>query len=356
MKQVRWGIIGTGNMASRFASDFNYAKSGELYAVASRDKTSADGFSTKFDIEHAFVGYSSLINSHEVDIIYIATPHTSHYELTKACLLANKAVLCEIPFTLNEAQSTELYELAAERNLFLMEAMWTRFNPVIEHVIEWLKEDAIGELHSIQANVNTLAPTHPEHRLMNIEMGGGALLELGIYPIFLAQLFLGKPDFIQNQAVIGDTDVDVFEQILLGWENGKLASLEASLISCNPNRAIFSGSKGYIEIESEWFKAKSCRLVNSENQERAVEFDFPGEGYQFEIDEVNRCLLAGLQESPNHSWKNSLDLSATLDEIRQDIGLLYPGEATPYEQEIQCHDNDCTDHDCTDHHHGHHHH
>ncbi|GAA0830596.1 MAG: Gfo/Idh/MocA family oxidoreductase [Marinomonas sp.] len=346
MKQVRWGIIGTGNIARRFASDFRYAKSGELRAIASRDKASADAFSADFDIELAFVDYFSLINSHEVDVIYIATPHTSHYDLTKACLLAGKAVLCEKPFTLNEAQSKELYDLAAAQNVFLMEAMWTRFNPVIEQVIEWVEEGEIGALHSIQASFNFLAPTDPEHRLLNLEMGGGALLDIGIYPVFLAQLFFGKPDFVQNQAVIGDTDVDVFEQILLGWENGQLASLEASLISCHPNRAIFSGSKGYIEIDSEWFKAKSCRIVSSEGQERAVEFDFPGEGYQFEVDEVNRCLIEGLQESPNHSWKDSLELIATLDEIRQDMGLHYPGESELRHPEEELHD----------HHHEHHHH
>lgn len=346
MKQVRWGIIGTGNIARRFASDFCYAKSGELRAIASRDKSSADAFSADFDIELAFVDYFSLINSHEVDVVYIATPHTSHYDLTKACLLAGKAVLCEKPLALNAIQSKELYDLAAEKNIFLMEAMWTRFNPVIEQVIEWVEEGEIGELHSIQASFNFVAPTDPNHRLLDPKLGGGALLDIGIYPVFLAQLFFGKPDFIQNQAVIGDTEVDIFEQILLGWENGQLASLEASLISCNPNRATFSGSKGYIEIDSEWFKAKSCRMVSSEQQERVIEFDFPGEGYQFEVDEVNRCLIEGLQESPNHSRQDSLELIATLDEIRQDIGLSYPGEA----------EHDDYEEDIHDHHHEHHHH
>ncbi|MFT2097291.1 Gfo/Idh/MocA family protein [Marinomonas sp. 2405UD66-6] len=344
MKKIRWGIIGTGQVAHSFASDFRYVKSGELRAVASRDKASADKFSTEFDIELAFVDYFSLINSHEVDVIYIAVPHIYHYDLTKACILAGKAVLCEKPFTLNESQSKELYDLALANNVFVMEAMWTRFNPVIEQVLEWVEEGDIGTLSSIQANFNFLAPTDPEHRLMKLEMGGGALLDIGIYPVFLAQLFFGKPDFIQNQAVIGDTEVDVFEQILLGWESGQLASLEASLISYNPNRAVLSGSKGYIEIASEWFKAKSCRIVTGEDQERAVEFDFPGNGYQFEVDEVNRCLEEGLLQSPNHSWQDSLELMATLDEIRQDIGLFYPGEEVS------------DSHDVHEHHHEHHHH
>ncbi|ETX10958.1 dehydrogenase [Marinomonas ushuaiensis DSM 15871] len=326
MKKVRWGIIGTGQIAHLFASDFCHVKAGELRAVASRDKVSADNFSAEFDIECAFVDYFSLINSHEVDAIYIATPHVYHYDLVKACILAGKAVLCEKPFTINETQSKELYDLALEHNVFVMEAMWTRFNPVIEQVLEWVEEGEIGTLHSIQASLSFLAPTDPSHRLMNIELGGGALLDIGIYPVFLAQLFFGKPDFIQNQAVIGDTDVDIFEQILLGWESGQLASLEASLISCNPNRAILSGSKGYIEIDSEWFKAKSCRMVAANDQERAIAFDFPGNGYQFEVDEVNRCLEEGLIQSPNYSWQDSLELMATLDEIRQDMGLFYPGE------------------------------
>jgi predicted dehydrogenase len=346
MKKIRWGIIGTGQIAHSFASDFCHVKAGELRAVASRNKTSADQFSAEFDIELAFVDYFSLINSHEVDVIYIATPHVHHYDLTKTCILAGKAVLCEKPFTLNEVQSKELYDLALEKNVFVMEAMWTRFNPVIEQVLEWVEEGEVGTLSSIQASLSFLAPTDPANRLMNIEMAGGALLDIGIYPVFLAQLFFGKPDFIQNQAVIGDTDVDIFEQILLGWETGQLASLESSFISCNPNRAVLSGSEGYIEIDSEWFKAKSCRLVNADNKVRAVEFDFPGNGYQFEADEVNRCLQEGLLQSPNHSWQDSLELIATLDEIRQDIGLYYPGEDSLCEET----------HDLHDHHHEHNHH
>lgn len=343
MKKLRWGIIGTGKIAHLFASDFAHVKAGELRAVASRTKASADAFAEKFDIEWAFVDYFSLINSHEVDVIYIATPHVYHFDLAKACILAGKAVLCEKPLTINEAQSRALYDLALEHNVFIMEAMWTRFNPAIEQVIEWVEEGDIGTLNSLQASLNFLAPTDPDHRLLNINMGGGALLDIGIYPVFLAQLLFGKPDFVQNQAVIGDTDVDVFEQILLGWESGQLASLDASLISCNPNRAVLSGSKGYIELDSEWFKAKSCRMVTAQGAERSVTFDFPGNGYQFEADEVNRCLQEGLLQSPNYSWQDSLELIATLDEVRQDIGLYYPGEEQP-------------DIDVDDHHHEHSHH
>lgn len=348
MKKIRWGIIGTGNIAHLFASDFCHVKAGELRAVASRHKASADVFAEEFNIELAFVDYYSLINSHEVDVVYIATPHVYHFDLAKACILAGKAVLCEKPFTLNEGQSKELYDLALEHNVFVMEAMWTRFNPVIEQVIEWVEEGEIGTLNSIQASFNFVAPTDPEHRLMKLEMGGGALLDIGIYPVFLAQLFFGKPDFVQNQAVIGDTEVDLFEQILLGWESGQLASLDASLISCNPNRATLSGSKGYIEIDSPWYKAKSCRIVSADNTERLVSIDFPGQGYQFEVDEVNRCLEEGLLQSPNYSWEDSLALIATLDEIRQDIGLYYPGEeqAADDHHEVDVHE----------HHHEHHHH
>ncbi|MCB5161595.1 Gfo/Idh/MocA family protein [Marinomonas algarum] len=346
MKKVRWGIIGTGQVAHHFARDFCHVKAGELRAVASRSKASADRFAETFDIELAMVDYFSLINSREVDAIYIATPHTLHFDLVKACILAGKAVLCEKPFTLNETQSQTLYDLALERNVFVMEAMWTRFNPVFEQVIDWVEEGEIGLLHSIRASFNTLAPTDPSHRLMDKSKGGGALLDMGIYPIFLAQHFFGKPDFVQNQAVIGDTDVDVFEQVLLGWESGQLASLEASMISCGPNRAILSGSEGYIEIESEWYKAKSCRLVSANGEEQRIALDFPGTGYQFEVDEVNRCLDEALLQSPNYSWQDSLELIATLDEIRQDIGLYYPGEEEPDDDDLEHHHHE----------HGHHKH
>jgi hypothetical protein len=169
---------------------------------------------------------------------------------------------------------------------------------------------------------------------------------VGIYPIFLAQLFFGKPDFIQNQAVVGDTDVDVFEQLLLGWESGQLASLEASIISQQPNRAVLSGSDGYIEFGQEWYQTKTLTLVKNGGAEHAIEFDFPGLGYQFEVEEVNRCLQEGLLQSPNHSWEDTLNLLATMDEVRQDIGVYYPGEPEP------C-GHDC---DIEHHHHEHGHH
>jgi len=225
-----------------------------------------------------------------------------------------------------------------------MEAMWTRFNPVIEQLLEWVESGDIGRLTSIQASFSFVGPTEEKHRLLNKKLGGGALLDVGIYPVFLAQLFLGRPDFIQNQAVIGDTDVDVFEQILLGWEVGSLALLEASIISSSPNQAIISGTNGYIIIESDWVMSKSCKLVDKNKNEHFVEFDYPGFGYQFEIDEVNRCIEEGLLQSPNFSWQNSLDLIQTLDEIRNDIGLFYDDEDHIETMDIE------------EHHHEHNHH
>lgn len=348
MNEVRWGIIGTGAIAHAFAADFAHANTGTLRAVASRSKESADAFAERFDIELSMVDYYSLINSHEVDVIYIAVPHSLHYELTKACILSGKAVLCEKPFTLNEAQATELFELAKEHNVFVMEAMWTRFNPALEQALEWVEEGEIGQLQSIQASLCMKMDATPDSRLLNRELGGGALLDLGIYPIFLAQLFLGKPTFIQNQAVVGDTDVDVFEQLLLGWEDGQLASLESSFINQQPNRAILSGTEGYIEMGPNWQQSKTLTLVKDGESEHAVEFDFPGLGYQFEIEEVNRCLIEGVLQSPNHSWQDTLDILSTMDEIRQDIGVYYLGEPEP------C---DCGhDHDIEHHHHEHGHH
>ncbi|MFT2110081.1 Gfo/Idh/MocA family protein [Marinomonas sp. 2405UD68-3] len=345
METIRWGIIGTGAVARNFARDFAHAKAGKLVAVASRKKETADQFASDFDIDLSFVDYFSLINSDQVDVIYIAVPHHLHFKIAKACILSNKSVLCEKPFTINHKQSKELYDLAALREVFVMEAMWTRFNPAIEQVYDWIEDGELGQLHSIRANFGFVGPTDAKHRLLNKSLAGGALLDLGIYPVFLAQLFFGKPDFIQNQTVIGDTDVDVFNQILLGWEQGQLASLESSLISHSPNKAVLSGSKGYIEIDSTWLMAKSCKLTNINNHESVVEFDFPGMGYQFEIDEVNRCIEEGLLQSPSFSWQDSLDLISTLDEIREDIGLYYDGEEQPVDE-----------HDIHDHHHEHHHH
>lgn len=346
MSEVRWGIIGTGTIANAFAADFQHAKTGQLKAVASRNKESADAFAEKFDIELSMVDYFSLINSHEVDVIYIAVPHVHHYDLTKACILAGKHVLCEKPFTLNESQAKELFDLAHAREIFVMEAMWTRFNPAIEQALEWVEEGEIGTLQTLQASFGFAQEQDPAHRLFNRNLGGGALLDVGIYPIFLAQLFFGKPDFIQNQAIVGDTDVDVLDQMLFGWDTGQLAMLDASIITSHPNRAVLSGTSGYIELEKSWHQAKQITLCKTDGSERSVEFDFPGLGFQFEIEEVNRCLDEGLIQSPNHQWADTLGLMATMDEIRSDIGVFYPGEPEP------C-DHDC---DIEDHHHEHNHH
>lgn len=346
MNEVRWGIIGTGAIAQAFAADFKFAQTGVLRAVASRSKESADAFAERFDIELAMMDYFSLINSHEVDVIYIGVPNSLHFELAKACILAGKHVLCEKPFTLNELQAAELFELAKRQEVFVMEAMWTRFNPAVEQALEWVEEGEIGLLQSVQASFCFNGPQNPSGRHLNKELGGGALLDVGIYPIFLAQLFLGKPDFIQNQAVVGDTDVDVFEQLLLGWDEGQLAALESSLISQQPNRAVLSGSEGYIEFGQNWYQSKTVTLVKRDGAEHSVEFDVPGVGYQFEIEEVNRCIIEGVLQSPNHSWQDTINLLSTMDEIRQDIGVYYPGEPEPCE-------HDC---DIEHHHHEHGHH
>lgn len=192
MKNIRWGIFGTGKIAHHFAKDFSFTKSGELRAVASRNKNTADAFAAEFDIELALQDYYSLINSDEVDAIYIAVPHVHHYELSKACILAGKAVLCEKPFAMNEYQAKEVFALAQKHKVFVMEAMWTRFNPVIEQVIDWVADEEIGQLTSIQASLSFVAPTDPQHRVNNLKLGGGALLDVGYLPCIFSAAILGK--------------------------------------------------------------------------------------------------------------------------------------------------------------------
>lgn len=344
MSQFRWGILGTGNMATLFARDFAYAKSGVIAAVASREKSKADDFAQEFDIQHAIQDYYSLIHSDLVDVIYIAVPHVYHYDLIKECVLSGKAVLCEKPFCINQAQARDIYRLAERHKVFVMEAMWTRFTPVTEQVQEWIDSGDIGELTSIQATLSSFGSAQAEYRLNNKKLGGGALLDVGIYPIFLAQLLWGKPNFIQSQAVLNDDDIDMFNQILLGWDHGGLASLESSIVSLSPNRAILSGTAGYIEIEEDWHKSKTCRLVDVEGHEHKVAFDYQGMGYQFEINEVNRCLQKKLLQSPKHSWDNTLDVLATMDEIRADMGVFYEQEGMAEQERLY------------EHHHEHHHH
>ena len=324
--KIRWGILACGRIAKKFAADLNMLDDAELIAVASRDKQRAIDFSKEFPAKYAFGSYQELVENPEVDVIYIASPHAQHHEHTLLCLNHGKAVLCEKAFAINSRQASEMIELARKKNIFLMEALWSRFLPHYLKVKEMISEGMIGEVKGVLANFG-FKPVDPvPDRLFNPTLGGGALLDIGIYPVFFAQSLLGKPDKILASMDLAKTGVDEQSAIIFQYKSGKTASLFSTLASNLETDADIFGTKGRIRLTSRFYepsatiqyypdRVDSRQLVSLERQN--------GWGYQHEIRHVNECLQKGLTESPMHSLNDTLALMQTLDAIRSQMGLKY---------------------------------
>ncbi len=326
MTKIRWGILGPGKIAHAFAEDFQYVDDGVLCAVASRDSGRARAFAGQYQLPFAYGSYAELAASPEVDAVYIAVPHSHHFETASLCLQAGKAVLCEKPLTLNSRQSEQLFELARRQRAFLMEALWSRFNPVILRLQALIAAGEIGEVRRISSNFGFKAGSDPQSRLWDPRQAGGALLDIGIYCLFLPHLLWGAPAAVAAQAVLGETGVDAQEQIIMRWHDGRMAVAEASLNSYYPTTAAISGTRGYIELARPFFASREMTVWKPGEEARQQRWNFPGRGYQFEVDEVNTCLRRGKIASEKHSWADSLALTRTMDRLRREWGVCYPAE------------------------------
>lgn len=324
---ITWGILSTGLMATAFVEDLKLLPDARVAAVGSRSPEAARRFAERHDIPTAHGDWAALAADPEVDVVYVATPHSAHDTATALCLAAGKAVLCEKPFTLNLGQARSLVLTARERGLFLMEAMWTYCNPVIRRMLELIADGAIGEVRSVHADFGFVAPSDPRHRLRDPEQGGGALLDLGVYPISLAHLVLGPPDEVTAWAKLTADGVDENTGVLLGYDSGALAALSCSLVADHATAAVVSGTAGRIVLPRMFFRAE--RLVLHRTGRDPEEFHPPltaGQGYTHEAIEVMRCLREGLIESPWVPLAGSLAVMATLDRVREHIGVRYPQE------------------------------
>jgi dihydrodiol dehydrogenase / D-xylose 1-dehydrogenase (NADP) len=325
-KTTKWGILGTGWIAKCFTEDLAFARNAEVTAVGSRTAESATRFADHHGISRAYGSYDELVNDPDVDVIYVATPHPAHKENVLTCLRAGKAVLCEKPFTMNAKELEELIQFARDKKLFLMEGMWTRFLPPILKVKEWLKEDKIGEVRLVKADFGFRADWDPKGRMFNPELGGGALLDAGIYPVSFAAMVLGvNPEKIYSTATIGETGVDEQFSVILNYPSGVAASLNGAARLRLTNDAYIYGTNGYIHIPS-FLNANTASLyVNGEEIESfTAERDFLG--YAYEAEEVGRCLNADQLESAAIPLEESLGILRLLDEIRGQWGLKYPFE------------------------------
>ncbi|WP_340021468.1 Gfo/Idh/MocA family oxidoreductase [Paenibacillus sp. FSL K6-1096] len=325
--KVKWGILSTGWIAHQFATDLAHASNGVAYAVGSRSQESADKFAADHGIPVAYATYEELVNDPEVDAIYIGTPHPFHRENALLALRAGKAVLCEKPFTVNSGELEEVVAYAREHKLFLMEAMWSRYIPAHVKVREWLAAGRIGEVKLVKADLGFRSEWKPEGRLLSPALGGGALLDVGIYPVSFTSMVLGpQPESIASTVHIGETGVDEHFSLLLSYGNGVSASLNAGIRLNLDDEAYIYGTEGRIVVNGTLVNPKSAELyVNGELAETFSD-DRASVGYCFEAEEVGRCLQAGLTESPVMPLDESVALMKLLDEIRAQWGLKYPGE------------------------------
>ncbi|NHN30444.1 Gfo/Idh/MocA family protein [Paenibacillus agricola] len=325
---IQWGILGPGDIARVFADDLVHAPHARITAVGSRSQERADDFAAKYQIPYAYGSYKELIENPDVDIIYVATPHPMHKEHVQACLQAGKAVLCEKSFTMNAAELEELVVLARKNKVFLMEAMWTRYLPAIEKVREWLASGVIGDVHMIDVRFGNHAVWNPESRLFNPSLGGGALLDVGIYGVSFISMVMGQqPTTIKSLVKLGATGVDEVFTALFGYEGGQMAHLMAGLSLKSKHEVTILGSKGEITVPDFW-QAKTVVLsVYGKQEETYVDKAAP-RGYTYEANEAMRCLREGRLESAIMPLDESLAIMQTMDRLRADWGLKYPFEAS----------------------------
>jgi predicted dehydrogenase len=317
---VGWGILGAGRIAGRFASEARLVPGARLVAVGARSAERAAAFAAQNGIARAYGSYADLVADPDVDAIYVATLHPWHCEHTLLALDAGKAVLCEKPFAVNADQARRMIARARQRNLFLMEAMWTRFNPITVQVRQWLAEGRIGEPRMATIDFGFRAAWDPQSRILNAELAGGALLDVGVYVLAYASMIFGRPVQIRAAGHIGETGVDEQTAMALKYAGGQLASLTCAVRTATPQSARIDGTEGAIEVPAFW-RAETARLIRPQQEPLIATGDH---GFRYEIAEVMACLAAGRTESPAMSLDETLAIAETMDEVRRQIGLQYP--------------------------------
>ena len=326
-EMVRWGILGCGKIAAKFAVGLLAAEGAQLTAAGSRSREKAEAFGDEYDIPHRHGSYEELAANPEVDVIYVATPHPMHRNNMILCLQAGKPVLCEKPFTLNADEAKLVVEMARAKDLFLMEAMWSRFVPSLIRTRKLIAEGAIGEVRMVQTDLGFRATFDPKSRLFDLNLGGGALLDVGVYTVsFASMIYGGAPESVSALAHIGSTGSDENTGIVLGYPGGGLALLHASLTADTTREATIVGTEGYIKLHSPWIGGERLSLAKDRSKERIVEIPYSGNGYNLEAEEVGRCITEGKTESDAMPLDETISIMETMDTIRSQIDLTYPGE------------------------------
>jgi predicted dehydrogenase len=326
VRKLRWGILGTGAIARQFVEGLRSLPEAEVLAVGSRSEASASEFADERGVPRRYASYDDLAADPDVDVVYVATPHPFHADNAELCLEAGKAVLCEKPFTVNALEAERVVELARDRGLFLMEGMWTRFFPLMEKVRRLVSEGAIGEVRMLNVDFGFRTELDPASRLFDPALGGGALLDVGVYCVSFASLVLGRPSGSVGLSHLGETGVDEQASMVLKHEEGRLASLSIGIRTATPQEATIMGTEGYLRVHSPWWRPTTMTVSRPGEEGETVGAPVSGNGFNYEAAEVMRCIEAGKTESDIMPLDETISVMRTMDGIRAAWGLKYPSE------------------------------
>ena len=334
MDDIRWGIAGPGRIAAKAVEDLPLVEGARLSAIGSRSAERAQAFAAEHgDADtRAHGSYRALVDDPDVDVVYIATPHTQHAALAVACLEAGKAVLVEKSFTATLAGAWRVVDTARTHGVFAMEAMWTRFQPAVVRIRELIAEGAIGEVRSVQADLGTMREVDTSDRLFSPELGGGALLDLGVYPVSFAQMVLGTPGRVVAVGSMETTGVDAEGALLLSFDEGRFATLQTSFHSPSPGQARVFGSTGWIDVLPRFHHPTTIVLHTGDDPHdpgERIELPATGTGFTHEFDEVVACLRAGATESTVMPLDDTLAVQGVLAEAADQLGLALREDDTP---------------------------
>ena len=330
MEKIRWGILGCGKIARKFADDLKRVADGELVAIGARSRESADLFASTYPVKKVHYDYESLARDPDVDIIYVATPHGLHHEHTLLCLEHKKAVLCEKAFALNSREAREMIEKAKAQGCFLMEALWSKFLPHYQLLHQYLNEGRIGTVKSVLINFGFAPTGNIADRIFENKLGGGSLLDIGIYTVFFAMAALGKPHSLSAVMTPASTGVDEQCAITFRYKDGALAQLFCTFASNLATEADFNGTKGRIRLTTRFYEPTTTFEFYTDKVDSRQVIPYPKEdgwGYQYEIRHVHECLRNGLIESPVMSHHDTLQLMEVLDDIRKQAGIVYGADS-----------------------------
>ncbi|AQG81666.1 Gfo/Idh/MocA family protein [Spirosoma montaniterrae] len=320
---THWGILGPGRIAHKFAQDLLTLPDAQLYAVASTDQQRADEFAQQYGATHAFGSYDGLLTLPDLDVVYVATPHVKHYDNALMLLNGGVPVLGEKPFAMNGQQVREMVDTARSKRVFLMEALWSRFMPVLQRAHQLVQDGAIGTVTSVRADFGFAAPFLPEKRLYNKDLGGGSLMDIGIYPLFFSYLMLGLPQTVKASATFASTGVDEQCGMVLTYADGEMAVLESTLRTKTPCEAFVFGTEGHIRIHSRWHETQGLTLERNGHDPELFTAQRTTFGYDYEAAHVMQCLAEGRTESHLWSLDDSVNLMTLLDAVRAEAGIVY---------------------------------